>query len=281
MDKKEIKHILQGTVDMHLHSSPDIILRKMNDIELAQAAFEADMSGIVLKCHAGLTADRAALVRKIVPGLHVYGGLVLNRMAGGLNPDAVETALKMGAKEIWMPTIHAENHLKGNKKDISRAIRIADDDGHFAAPLYPILEMIGKADAILGTGHISVAETVRLVALARKMGVKKILVTHPEWELTLMPIDIQKSLAAQGVFFERCFYAINSAQAFPIEEMAQQIREVGPESTVISTDFGQPDNDYPVEGLYRYVTGLLAQGLTQDCIDQITRRNPKALLDIS
>lgn len=98
---------------------------------------------------------------------------------------------------------------------------------------------------------------------------------------TLSEEEWETRLAVQGVFFERCFCAVNSAQAFPIEEMAQQIREVGPESTVISTDFGQPNNDYPVEGLYRYVTGLLAQGLTQDCIDQITRRNPKALLDIS
>ncbi len=280
METVVLDTLMEGAVDMHLHSNPDIIARKLSDIELAKAAKEAHMAGIMLKCHYGLTAARAALVMECVHGISVFGGIVLNTMVGGLNPEAVETALKLGAKEVWMPTITSKNHLKSNGKDISKAVRILDDKGNIMPSLYPILEMIAKADVILVTGHLSVDESLKVIALAKQIGVKKILVTHPEWEFTLMPVKIQKQLASQGVFFERCYYAVNSAQQFPIQEIARQISVVGLETTIISTDFGQPSNDYPVVGLRKYMAGLLANGLSPRDIEIIAKKNPKALLDM-
>lgn len=44
-------------------------------------------------------------------GTTAYGGIVLNWPVGWLNPYAAESALRMGARFIWMPTRDAANSL--------------------------------------------------------------------------------------------------------------------------------------------------------------------------
>src|SRR6266508_3906304 len=96
---------LTGTIDLHIHSAPDVGPRKMDDLEVARQAAQRGMRAILLKSHWTLTADRAYLVEKVVSGIRVFGGLALNQSVGGFNPAAVEVALKMGAAQIWMPTL--------------------------------------------------------------------------------------------------------------------------------------------------------------------------------
>src|SRR5260221_9657367 len=105
---------LTGTIDLHLHTAPDVRPRKLDDLEAARQAASRGMRAILLKSHVTLTADRAALAEQAVPGVRVFGGLALNAPAGGLNPAAVEMALAMGAAQIWMPTESAvaEPHPK-------------------------------------------------------------------------------------------------------------------------------------------------------------------------
>ena len=79
-----------GVVDLHVHSHPDVFGRNMDDIDVANLAKSRGMRGIVLKNHISETASRAALVMKVVPGIEVFGGIVLNKAVGGINPDAVE-----------------------------------------------------------------------------------------------------------------------------------------------------------------------------------------------
>ena len=79
-----------GVIDMHVHSHPDVFGRNMDDIDIAQLAKSKGMRGILLKNHVSETASRAALVMKVVPGIEVFGGIVLNKAVGGINPDAVE-----------------------------------------------------------------------------------------------------------------------------------------------------------------------------------------------
>jgi len=114
--------MLHGVFDTHLHSYPDIAPRKADDIELARMAAEAGMGGFLIKSHAGSSVERAYLVRKMFPGIHVLGGIVLNYPIGGLNPLAVETYVRMGAKEVWMPSLSAQNMfsymtLHSNRED--------------------------------------------------------------------------------------------------------------------------------------------------------------------
>jgi predicted amidohydrolase len=111
------------------------------------------------------------------------------------------------------------------------------------------------------------------------MGVRKILVTHPELHLTLYPLALQRDLARRGIMFERCFVSTTHRGGHvPMETIAEAIAEVGVETTVLSTDSGQPDTPQPVECLRLYAERLLALGFTADQVHQMMAANPARLL---
>ena len=104
-----------GVIDFHVHSHPDVFGRNMDDIDIAQLAKARGMRGIVLKNHVSETASRAALVTKVVPGVEVFGGIVLNKAVGGVNPDAVEWMHRVyggRGKVVWLPTFESDKHVK-------------------------------------------------------------------------------------------------------------------------------------------------------------------------
>ena len=116
---------LKGVCDMHVHSNPDLRLRAYNDFELADAAVRVGARAIVIKSHQGFTANRAYLTNEYVKRVHgetnftMFGSVTLNKVVGGVNPSAVETALKLGAKVVWLPTQSAKNHIRKMGKDPS------------------------------------------------------------------------------------------------------------------------------------------------------------------
>jgi hypothetical protein len=278
-----IDSLLKDALDLHVHSSPDILERKLSDLGVARAYKTAGLRGVLIKCHVTPTASRAALVREAMEGFHVYGGLVLNKMAGGLNPVAVETEIKLGAKVIWMPTISSENHIKRSNGDMRQAVLIADDKGALRAELNEIFDLIAGADAILGTGHLTSAECEKVVAAARTRGVKKIVITHPEYMMPSMPVDVQRSLARTGILFERCFYASYPGPhlpAVPPELIAEQIKAVGADVSIMATDFGQAYNEEPLEGFRRFIGNMLECGISFREIALMVKTNPAALLGI-
>jgi hypothetical protein len=114
-----------GVIDFHVHSHPDVFGRNMDDIDIAQLAKARGMRGIVLKNHVSETASRAALVTKVVPGVEVFGGIVLNKAVGGVNPDAVEWMHRVyggRGKVVWLPTFESDKHVKTlSKPDCRRA----------------------------------------------------------------------------------------------------------------------------------------------------------------
>ena len=312
------KDLLHGVFDTHLHSHPDIAPRKADDIELAQMAAEVGMGGFLLKAHAGSSVERAYLVRKMFPGLHVLGGIVLNYPIGGLNPLAVETYVRMGAKEVWMPSLSAENMFSfmtshsteeeqnafqkahGGSSDKpshkaahggprpwsknGRGISIFDEKEKILPEVYEILEIIAPSETILGTGHLSIKETEALLTAALGIGVKRLLVTHPEY-MAEMSVEDQIKWRDKGVFFDRCYYFINEASksiggARPFEILANNIRTVGVESSVLGSDGGQLKNDYPVELMRTYLQKLSEFGFTDKEIERMAVKNPVALFNL-
>ena len=107
-----MKELLNGAWDLHFHTAPDVVPRKYTDLELAEEWSGAGMKGGVIKCHYADTTGRAAMLRSLFPGLKVYGGLVLNRQAGGLNPDAAERMAQAGGKYLWFPTMDSLSYRK-------------------------------------------------------------------------------------------------------------------------------------------------------------------------
>ena len=270
---------VSGLIDMHIHTAPDIRPRSLDDVDAAGEAAAAGLRAIVLKSHVTLTADRATIAQKAVPGVQVLGGLALNDPIGGLNPAAVEVALRLGARVIWMPTISALNHahFHGGAKGIT----ILRPDDSLQPVLYEIFALIAQADAVLATGHLSVREIRVLVSAAQEAGVRKIVVTHPEVPWVDMPAVVQEELRDRGVYFERCFVSTTpEGGGVPLARLMEDIRRVGMASTVLATDFGQAGNPRPVEGLRAYIAILLAEGFTERDIQVMVRENPARLLGL-
>jgi hypothetical protein len=277
---------LEGTIDLHVHTAPDVWPRRLDDLALAREAAAAGMRALLLKSHHTLTADRATIVDGLVEDIRVFGGLALNDFVGGLNPAAVEAALMLGAREIWMPTISAANHRRAHGIP-EGGISILDESGRLRPVLFEILKLIAQHDAILGTGHLSIQEIQHLVPAAQAAGVRRILITHPELSITNMSIAVQQALAGPGVFFERCLIVtvppgplVPPGPTVPLSAIAAAVQQVGPETTVLATDFGQPENPSPVEGLQRYIAGMMELGISQKDIERVTQINPARLLGL-
>lgn len=272
--------ILNEIIDMHIHTKPDVQPRLLNDIQAAQQAKEAGMRAILIKSHVVVTSDRAAIAENIVGGIRVFGGLALNYAVGGFNPEAVDAAIQMGAKEIWMPTRDAMNMYHHARKD--GGLSIFQEDGSINPAIPIILEQINQADIILASGHLSVKESVTLIQIAKNMGLRKIVITHPEAEFIAMPVPIQQELSRSGVYFERCFVDTTPMMhyATSVEEIGQHICEVGIHSTILSTDLGQAGNPSPVEGMAFYLESLLKYGYSENDIYKMASQNPANLLEL-
>jgi len=288
------EELLQGAIDLHVHSDPDIVPRLMDDLDLAEAARRAGMAAILLKNHYLVTADRARLVQKVVPGIRVFGGLVLNVPAcGGLNVDAVRAAIDLGAKAIWLPTMSAINYIEhyahsapphvGTRVQRYRAIPVpvVDARGAPTRELSEILALVAEADIILGTGHLSPRETRGVVDAALRAGVRRVLVNHPElWSID-MSLDDQRELAARGVMLERCICsATNDSHGVTPQRIADQIRAVGAASTVMATDYGQVVSPPAPDGLRWYIEQMLACGIPAADVEMMVRVNPAKLLGL-
>jgi hypothetical protein len=205
----------------------------------------------------------------------------LNQAVGGLNPYAVEAALAMGAKEIWMPTLSAANHLSATNVD-GEGITILEEGGALKPVVYDILALVAQADIILGSGHLSVEETISLVNAAQDSGVNSILITHPELSIVNMPMDVQEELGRLGAYFERCLYTVVAPGGnVTIATITQAVKRLGVEKNVMATDFGQVDNPSPVEGMRSFIAGMLEAGISKAEIDLMTRENPARLLKIA
>lgn len=192
---------LTNVIDMHVHTAPDICQRTYNDLELTAAAVHAGARFIVIKGHLCSTVTRAALCnthnRKLFGNnsFVMYGGLALNYEAGGLNPKAVQTALEMGAKIIWLPTVDAENDYQKHGK--SGGIRMTDDHGVPARELRRIFLLVREYDTVLATGHISPDKIRCVIDSARNIGVRKIVIIHPEYWVVNMSLETQKELVTR------------------------------------------------------------------------------------
>jgi hypothetical protein len=268
---------LDGAIDLHVHFGPDVRPRKTTLVELARAAADAGMRALMAKNHHTSTVLAAAAVNELELGAGVFGGIVLNEWVGGLNPGAVEAALQMGAREIWMPTLSAENEC-AYKGRPGTGIRVQRSDGELKPEVSEILRLVAERNVILGTGHLSPVEIAAVVRAAREAGVRRILVTHPEICFVQLPVPLQRDLAGPDLFFERCFAREIFSRDW--DGLAHDIREVGVESTVIATDLGQADTVHPAEGMRQMLAEYARRGFSSDELRTMSCRAPARLLGL-
>lgn len=292
MDNKvRAKELIEGSIDFHIHTGPDVFPRLVNDIEAAKQAKEAKMKAILLKNHVTGTGDRAQIASQVV-GFPVFGGIALNLPVGGVNLQAVEMALRMGAKEVWMPTIHAAHYLKEVDnvpmfakllKSGIKGINLLNQDGSLTNGVREVLALIAQYDGIMATGHISIQEAMALVPEAKKIGVKKIVVTHPLSPMENYSINDMKEILARGAtMLEHVVNDITHQMKNPIpaSKIAEAIKALGPETAIMSTDSGQVINPAPVCSMENFIREMLDHGIPEKDIMLMTRDNPAGMLGI-
>ena len=286
---------LIGTFDMHVHAAPDVASRTVHDIELAQKAKEMGMRGIVTKNHEFITNDRAYLVRQVVSGVEVFGGITLNSSVGGLNPVAVDNMIKFTGgcgKIVWLPTHDAAHHKAFfTKKPDAGGIRVIDGSGNVVPELKKILELVSKADIIFATGHVSPREVLASVKAAKEVGARRVLVTHALQSPGELSLDDIKRCVEMGAFIEHVYLAtlmgpkahlewMRGWRYVSIEMYAQTIKAIGAQHCVLSSDLGQYLNPTPTDGLKEFILALVKQGITNEEINWMARKNPARLLGL-
>ncbi|MGA8334014.1 MAG: DUF6282 family protein, partial [Solirubrobacteraceae bacterium] len=277
------RELLRGAFDTHMHISPDVVERIIDDVSLARKFQELGMAGFVLKSHYGSTAERAAVVRAAVPGVHVLGAIALNRAVGGINPLAVEIAAREGARTVWLPTVDSvnESHEReappGAKVPVWVKLQldlreqgieippvpVVDAHGSLLPAVYEVLGMVARHKMCLATGHLSRDEIFAVVDAAVDAGVETIVVTHPEFPSQDLSVDDQNTLADKGALLERCFTTPHTGKV-TWEQWIENIRATGPERSVLSTDLGQVFNPPVEDGMPLMVDRLLDAGLGEE-----------------
>ena len=281
--------LMKGVIDMHVHTNPDLRLRAYDDFELMEAAIRVGARAIVIKTHQGTTMDRAYLCNRhneIVHGetnnFTMFGSITLNKVVGGINPKAVDVALRLGAKVVWLPTQSAKNHMQKMNQDLSQSVEVVKD-GKIVPELRSVLELIRDHNAVLGTAHIAPEEIFTVVEAARDMGVKNIVVTHPEWWIVGMSHEDQLRLVKDyDVILERC-YAQNMGGGKYKSNLADNlelIKEVGYKNVMVDTDGGQTKNPHWELALAEYMQYLVDHGIPEEQVYHMTHTIPAKLLGI-
>jgi hypothetical protein len=283
-----------GVIDMHVHSHPDVFGRNMDDIDVAQLAKARGMRGILLKNHVAETASRAALVMKVVPGIEVFGGVVLNKAVGGINPDAVEWMHRTyggRGKVVWLPTFESDKHVKTLSKPDAVGLTVAPN-GQVSPQMEAILKIIARENLMLATGHVHPEEVLAVVKRGRELGVKNMLVTHGLTNVPGLTMAQAKQVVEMGGVIEICFLQFRAGPNAPLaflthwtqinaKHVAQAVKELGAKGLVISSDLGQSANMTHPDGIEVAIAEMKKEGVSDADIDVMMRRNPARLLGLS
>ncbi|HEX4949043.1 MAG TPA: DUF6282 family protein [Blastocatellia bacterium] len=288
---------IQGAYDLQVHVAPDVIERRIDDLDLAQEFLAHGLKGFVLKSHYIPTAERAAVVTKAVPGIEAYGAITLNHSVGGLNPVALEIAGRSGSKIVWFPTVDAANETAGRldgsnvklpfwakiQREIAAAgitrppMTVLDEASNLREDARQCLELIAKHDMILATGHLGRHEIFPLVKAAKDAGVQRIIVTHAEFPSQNLTAEEQIALADLGAIIEHCFTTYHTGKC-TWETVFANIRAVGVERTMLATDLGQKTNPPVAEGFAAFAQRLLDAGFTTAEINRMAATIPSRLV---
>lgn len=283
MDNNKTK----GIIDMHIHSAPDIRQRKMNDFELMEAAVKMGVRALVIKSHFVPTMDRANLVNMVRKekypdsDFEMFGAIALNESVGGINPKAVEAALKLGAKIVWLPTNTAANHKKKSGSDSGVEVL---KDRKVVEEMHDVFQLVKDYDAVLATGHISPYECFKVTEAARDAGVEKIVITHPEFHIVGMSMEERKQIVRDyNVLLEMEYAQPIGGGVYKrnLPENVETMREIGCEHFIVSTDSGQMQNPPWYESIQEYIDYLITSGFSQEEIDIMTKKNPGRMLGLN
>jgi hypothetical protein len=293
----QARELVRGAYDIHVHIAPDLVERRITDLQLARRFKELGMAGFVLKSHYQSTAARAAVVREGVPGVRALGAITLNSAVGGLNPVAVEIAAREAARTVWFPTVSSENEqrevlaaapganlpvwarleLELREQGVAaQPVPVVDGDGELVSGARDVIASVARHDMVLATGHLSRDEIFVVVEGAVAAGVRHVVVTHPEFPSQNLSVADQQELAARGALLERCFTTPYTGKA-SWERIIEATRGVGTAHTVWSSDLGQVFNPPVEDGLALMADRFLEAGFSEEEVRVMAVENTRRI----
>jgi hypothetical protein len=274
---------LAGAIDFHAHTGPDSMPRAVDSIDLARLAKAEGMRAIVIKNHFVPTASDAYLVRKVVPGIEVFGGIDLNLTVGGMNPAAVENMAKITGhygRIVWMTSFDSCAQVRAAKEN--RPCAAVSRDGKLLPETMKVIDVIAKYNLVLETGHNTPEECLMMIRYAKHVGVKHIVVTHAMMAPIHMSIPQMQEAASMGAYIEFVYNGlVGGYKEFEFADYVRAIKAVGAEHCILGSDMGQITNPVHTEALKIYYAGLLKAGITQNELDLMSRRTPATLLELN
>jgi Family of unknown function (DUF6282) len=297
MTAEVVARVLKGGIDLHVHPAPSPLPRRIDAVEAAQAAEAIGMRAIVVKSHHHSTVTDVLALGRDLNGLpvRVFGGIALNSAVGGLNPHAVDLALKLGGRIVWFPTIGSPQHiahhaahpdLKFPKLAVhvrdERPVDVLDESGQLRPEVHDIIGLIKEHDAILASGHMAPDRILAVFEAAHAAGVTRLLVNHPNFVVEATH-EQGKRFVELGAVIEHslCMYDDRSSfYNWDIDVLLGWIRAVGVDRSTLGSDLGQMKNPLPSEAFTNIVGQLLDAGLSEGELESMVRRNPARLLDM-
>jgi len=307
--RKTMTDYLKGMVDMHIHLNPSVTNRYFDLIEMANVAKEAGYKAFLYKEHFLNTAPMCALIQKhLFPDRSpiIMGSSVLNNAQGGLNPEALKTAITFGAKIVWLPTSSAKQHWDfmdsdkapgkgpggpggpggkvpdsvknggafGSRPAPDQLITLTDGRGELKKEVVEILKITRDTpDFLLSSGHASVPEIDALMDKACELGMQsKLFIDHPNQIIDASLADM-KRWADRGAWIE----LVSSTAP---KDAAEIIRYVGVDHCFYGSDLGMMGSGHCAKRYNEFLNELEACGITEAEIRQMTSTTVSGLLGL-
>ena len=273
---------LKGAIDIHVHQGPDAAPRVIDADDVARQAKAAGMRAVVLKNHWAETASLAYMVRKMVPGIEVYGGLTQDIAMGGINIEAVKRAADMKggyARIVWLPTFDAQNQVKGKGPEVK-----VSENGKLLPSVLALLDYIAtRKQLVLETGHVSAAEALMVIREARARGIP-VVATHGMAGPTNLSVAQAREAGKMGAYIEFVYGGtLEKGSKLTVEKYAEWIKAVGPQHCILSSDLGGARPYFrpmPAQGLLDFMNALHKQGLSVADINLMAKTNPAKVLGL-
>lgn len=292
MTGEDACELVRGAWDAHVHAAPSLFPRWGDGWDLAEAAAAAGMAGVVLKAHHGCTVASAALLDRRFGALAVRGGVVLNAFVGGISPLAAERSLALGARVVWMPTIHAAHHgevigqlggfsfqSRALRHTPRRGLRAVDETGALRPEVREVLALVDEAGAVLGTGHLGVDEIRALRdAVVGEFPRVRLLVNHALFSVPALTVEALRALEHDRVSFELCYLSLTEmTRAATAAGMARALGALPRARWILASDSGQEGNPPAPACLARFARALAAEGVAAERLARMLRDEPRAL----
>jgi len=291
--------LLKGAIDLHHHGFPEISFEaktRLEDVDEMSIARNAGMLGIVLKSHMFPTVGRAYHLRNLVPGIEIFPSITLNYSVGGLNPMAIESAARQGAKVLFMPTWSAEHDIQRGgmsrhiRHFIDRAdclrpgtgIRLTGANGKLTQQARECLDCARQYGMTVCTGHISPQESIALADAAKDYGIDEVIFSHPDSGSVGAKREEIRDMCALGAVCEFCALGcLPPLQRIRPQEFVDIVGEIGSDKVILTTDYFFEWAPPGPETMRMLIGTFLALGMSEENVRKMVRDNPARMLGLA